>query len=268
MIDPSHDDALEGAMRQALVATFADHVEDAELVLAEIWPFVECATRALKSSAPLQDEAWHEARSMAWLFAHRMGDQGKTASRVTAGFIVWREASGAAVAQACLDDLASLWVDGYARGREDRARAEGQRALADAAPLREVEEGVFLAIAAGPLDFEGAQRFAERVARELHRREARAVILDLGELLDATAGVLSELWAIASAARMLGSRAYVAGVHGVIGELVLGAGIADEGEVRVGRVSEAMALARAALAPAPQRPFWKRWISRGRPERS
>jgi rsbT antagonist protein RsbS len=241
---------------------FADLAGREADIAAELDPFVECAARAEHAQDPARGLAWREARSMAWLFAHRMGDQRVPAAVISAGFLAWRDASAGEWAREAADELMALVVEGYARGREEHAALEGQKALADAAPLRELEPGCLYAIAAGPLDPDGAQRFAERVSRDILRRDARVVVLDVGELEPVTAAVLAELWAIASAGRTLGARVIVAGVRGVVLEVLTSAGLHDEGETRVPLVSEAMRLAREWLAPVRERsrPWWRQWF--------
>ncbi len=265
-------EAVREAIRAAITRAakpFTDLAGRESDIAAELDPFIECASRA----APADDSTtqgtqgieWREARSMAWLFAHRMGDQSVPSAVVTAGLFAWRDAVGSAWARASMDDLSALVVDGYARGREDHAKLLGQKALAEAAPVRELEPGFLYAIAAGPMDADGAQKFAERVSRDILRRDARVVVLDVGELEDVTAAVLAELWAIATAGRTLGARVIVGGVRGVVFELLSTAGLHDEGEVRVPLVAEAMRLAREALAPPTVAavPWWKQWWKRG-----
>jgi len=236
----------------------------------ELEPFIECAERAVRdreiSSETPSGMSWNEARSMAWLFAHRMADHRFSGAVVCAGLLAWRDAvsaGGDAVLKTWVsraaDELISLAIEGYARGVEEREQLKLQRALSEIAPVREIEPGFLLAIAAGPMDTDGAQAFAERVSRDILRRDAKVIVLDVGDLDQVNLAVLAELWAIASAARTLGARAFVAGVRGVVHELLAGGGIADEGEVRVALVSEAMKLAREALHRSePEPPLWKR----------
>lgn len=248
---------------------FASTGLSADDVAAEFAPFVECVADALAQSrndGP-SGVSWNEARSMAWLFSHRMANHGLAPAVVTAALSSWRDAVVRAdastsqwVQRAC-DELIALVIEGYARGVEEREKLRAQRALADAAPVRELEPGFLLAIAAGPMDAEGAQLFAERVSRDILRRDARVVVLDVGDLEEVTAAVMAELWAIPIAARTLGARTFVGGLRGMVLEVVSSAGLAEEGEVRVPLVAEAMRLAREAIAPPPpEPPFWKRWF--------
>jgi anti-anti-sigma regulatory factor len=237
-------------------------------VFAEFAPFVECAHRALREASTPSGVSWNESRSMLWLFAHRMADHGVPAAVVVAALASWRAAMqrdgerARSLSATVVDELFSLVIDGYARGVEERERLRGQRALSAAAPVRELEPGLLLAIAAGALDAEGAQQFAERVSREVLRRDARAVVLDVSDLEEVTPAVLAELWSIASAARTLGARTFVGGVRGVVHELLQSAGIANEGEVRSTQLSDALRLARESLREGerPSLPWWKRWL--------
>ncbi|MBL8683004.1 MAG: hypothetical protein JNK05_27810 [Myxococcales bacterium] len=270
----SDDKALEAVLERVREGIgrahkpFATAGLSSDDIAAEFAPFVECVSRALaqsRDSAP-SGVSWNEARSMAWLFSHRMANHGLAPAVVTAALSSWRDAVVRSddgfrpwVERAC-DELFALVIEGYARGVEEREKLRAQRALADAAPVRELEPGFLLAIAAGPMDAEGAQQFAERVSRDILRRDARVVVLDVGDLEEVTAAVMAELWAIPSAARTLGARTFVGGLRGMVLEVVSSAGLAEEGEVRVALVAEAMRLAREAIAPPPEVPFWKRWL--------
>lgn len=273
--------AIRDAMARAsrLLALAADDAEDSS---AELQPFVDAVTAAIGERAPAAVRptgmAWNEARSMAWLYAHRMADRRVPPSVACAGVLAWRDAASEQAEPdlktwvgVASDELITLVIEGYARGIEEREKLAAQRALTDCAPVREIEPGFLLAIAAGPMDADGAQLFAERVSRDILRRDAKVIVLDVGDLDGVTAAVLAELWAIPVSARTLGARAFVAGVRGVVHELLASGGISDEGEIRVPLVSEGMKLAREALHPPVQAPsFWSRVWGRSStaPERS
>ncbi len=268
--DPIRE-AIRSAMSRAskLLALQSHQESDSS---AELEPFIESAESALRERA--QDcvkpsgMSWNEARSMAWLFAHRMADRAVSPAVVCAGIMAWRDAVSERAddplktwARVGSDELLSLVLEGYARGVEEREKLKAQKALAESAPVRELEAGFLFAIAAGAMDCDGAQAFAERVSRDILRRDAKVIVLDVGDLDAVTPAVLAELWAIPSAARTLGARAFVGGVRGMVHEVLATGGIADEGEVRVGLVSEAMRLAREALHPTVEAaPFWRRWM--------
>jgi anti-anti-sigma regulatory factor len=268
-------EAIRGAMGRAakLLALQTDDATDSSV---ELEPFIECAERALSertaNSARPSGMSWNEARSMAWLFAHRMADHRVSPAVVCAGIMAWRDAVRAGAepdlktwVEAGADELIGLAIEGYARGVEEREQLRAQKALAESAPVRELEPGFLLAIAAGPMDMDGAQAFAERVSRDILRRDAKVIVLDVGDLDAVTPAVLAELWAIVISARTLGARAFVGGVRGMVHEVLATSGITDEGETRVPLVSEAVKLAREALhPPVVSQPFWKRWMGRAR----
>jgi hypothetical protein len=201
-------------------------------LLAEAEPFVECA-RVAAAEGPLErSSSWREARSMAWLLAYRLGDQEWPAHVAAAVIPAWRDAIGAPWAAAAADELVALFLDGYARGREDRVRSAAQKGLAEALPIGELAPQVVIMVAAGALDPDGARAFADRASSFMLRRDARAALLDVEGLQAPTAAVLVELWSIPSAARMLGVKMVVAGLSGVVGEAVRTSGVKEEGEVR------------------------------------
>lgn len=200
------DATLRNALRDALAATpgmASESTERLDALVAEFMPFTDAATDARGAS--------HEARSLAWLFAYRLGDQSLPPLAATATLLAWRDAVATDDASAIADEVLPLVLDGYARAREDRAKSELQRALGEALPVAEVSPGLVLAVAAGPLDPDAARALADRTGRLMLRAEARAVILDVTGLLSPDAGVVAELWAVTSSARMLGAHAMVVG---------------------------------------------------------
>ena len=228
--------AVLGRMRESLdraARPFHSGDHSVDSLLAEAEPFVECASRAARDANPERTASWREARSFAWLLAYRLGDQGWAGPVVSAVAPAWRDANEAGWTRHGADEIHALMLEGFARGREDRARSEAQKALAAALPVAEIAPGVVVIIAAGQLDPDGATAFADRASAFLLRRDARAALMDIEGLVQPSAAVLAELWAVASSARMLGVRMVVSGVSGVVGELVKQAHLHEEGEARV-----------------------------------
>jgi anti-anti-sigma regulatory factor len=238
---PASVDAVLAAMKtrlEAVARPFGDTARRIDALLAEATPFVESAQRAVEEPSLERSPVWREARSFAWLLAYRLGDQGWPAHVAAAVVPAWREASGAFGLLAAADELQALVFDGFARGREDRARVEAQKSLAESLPVAEVAPQVVLIVAAGPLDPDGARALADRASSFLLRRDARAALLDVEGLVAPSPAVLAELWSIASSARMLGVRMVVSGLRGVVGEVARGANLHDEGERRFDGLAE------------------------------
>jgi hypothetical protein len=212
---------------------FRDEARSVEALIAETLPFVESAARAARDGAPEKTPAWREARSFAWLLAYRLGDQGWPGPVVSSVAPAWRDAIGTDWARESADEVHALLLEGYARGREERARTEAQKGLAAALPVAEIAPGVVVIVAAGSLDPDGATALADRASSFLLRRDAKAALLDIGGMVNPSGAVLAELWAIPSSARMLGVRMIVSGVGGLVGETVAQAHLHDEGEMRV-----------------------------------
>lgn len=200
---------------------------------AELAPFIDAVARA-SADDPLPAEA----RSLAYLFAWRLGDQGHPASAAVAALLAWRDVAGTDRAQTAADLALPLLLDGYARAREDRAREAVLTGLAAALPVAEIAPGVVLVSAAGPLDADAARRLAERASPALLRVAARAVALDLTGLDAPDAGVVTELWAVIEAARLLGA-------HPVVIAPPARAASIDEAPVDRGGVHRVAALADA-----------------------
>ncbi len=232
----SVDAAIAASMRAALsraAHVFRDERHSIDALVAEAMPFVESAQRASMDERGAASDAWREARSFAWLLAYRLGDQAWPAPVVSAIGPAWRDAVNNEWSRALADEVQALLLEGYARGREERARTEAQKGLAAALPVAEIAPGLVLVVAAGLLDADGATALADRASSFLLRRDAKAVLLDIGGLVQPVSAVLVELWAIASSARMLGVRTIVSGVGGLLGEVVAQSHLHDEGEMRV-----------------------------------
>lgn len=174
-----------------------------DALVHEVVPFVEAAMRA--ENRALDEPAWSEARSMAWLLAYRMGDQNFAPLGLVAALHAWRETVATEWAARACDDAQALILDGYARGREDRARTELQQSLAEALPVVQLSPSAVVAVAAGPLDADSARKIAERTGQLMLRADAKAALVDLSGLIDADVSVLAELGAISTSARMLGA---------------------------------------------------------------
>jgi anti-anti-sigma regulatory factor len=244
--------ALEKASRP-----FRDEHRSLDALMAETLPFVESAVRAGRDATPERTSSWREARSFAWLLAYRLGDQGWPGPVVSAVAPAWRDAIGTDWGRQSADELHALLLEGYARGREERARTEAQKGLAAALPVAEIAPGVVVIIAAGPLDPDGATALADRASSFLLRRDARAALLDITGVVNPSGAVLVELWAIPSSARMLGVRMVVSGVGGLVGEVVAQAHLHDEGETRVVTLADGVTklLESANVAIGGQRGF-------------
>jgi len=203
------DDVLRAAVRAALAASpglGALPPEALDGVVAEFAPFLDAAGAATDA-----DPLPAEARSLAYLFAWRLGEQGLPAPTSLVALLAWRDVLATERARRGADAALPLLVEGYTRAREDRARDEVLRQLAEALPVAELAPGVALVTAAGPLDADAARRLAERASPALLRRDARVLVLDLSGLGAPDAGVLLELWAIVESARMLGAATVVVG---------------------------------------------------------
>jgi anti-anti-sigma regulatory factor len=218
------DERLRAALRDALARTPGMATETStriDALVAEFMPFTRCAITS-EGASP-------EARSLAWLFAYRLGDQSLPPLAATASLFAWRDLAATPAAQRVVDEVLPLVLDGYARAREDRAKAELQRTLGEALPVAVVAPGLVLAIAAGPLDADAARALADRAGRLMLQAEARAVLVDMTGLHDPDAATVSELWAVTSSARMLGAFAMVAGESSALVTALEGAGASLDG---------------------------------------
>ncbi len=173
----------------------------------ELRPFIEAALRC--TGLESVDLRWSEVRSLALLFAYRMGDQGYVPGIVSGAILAWRETAGAD-GGTVLDGLWALLLDGYARGRADRERATILRAVAAATAVIEVAPKRWLVAGVGALDLDGAREVSARAAARLLRGDAEAVLLDLATGPAGESAALLELVGLERDAGSLGVRVIVA----------------------------------------------------------
>lgn len=243
--------------RDALVAR--EDPAAIEAVVDELRPFLDAASRCLRDD---DLTARSELRSVAWLLAYRAGDQGVAALALESLLRAWR-ARAPTGAGALLEGVRELIVDGYAKGREDRARAEILGALSASLPLLELAPRVFLVVAAGPLDLDAAQALADRAGAALLRGEARAVVMHLHGLADPRLDVVAALWSVASSARVVGCACVVTGAGSVVRQALAEEAIPREPVTLVDDPGAAVEAAlRAAGAMLGAVPAAVRWLSR------
>lgn len=224
-------------------------------VAEELRPFVDAAARCVD---PRDEAAGRELRSVAWLLAYRVGDQGLTGLTLEALLRAWRT-HGPTGGDVVLDGVRDLFTDGFARGREDRARQALLRALAGAVPLVPLGPRAFMLVLCDPLDAAGADAVAERVGASLLREGARSVLVHLHGLRDPGLDVLAPLWTLASSARMLGCACVFSGAREVLLRALDEGALSREPVTHIDEVAEAVreTLARAGAVvgavPAPLR---------------
>lgn len=254
--DP-HLEEIRGAVERALRAAGEDAAAS-HSIAEEIQPFAEAASRRARSD---DESAARELRSVAWLLAYRAGDQGLTALSLEALLRAWAERAEPAAA-ATLVEVRDLVTDGFARGREDRARAELLRVHAEALPLITLAPGAHMLVAADPLDATGAELVAERVGAALLRAEARAILLHLHALNPARLDVLAALWSVASSARMLGCACVISGAQRAIAAALEEGALPREPAVFIddetAAVHEVIALADGLVGAVPAPLRWMR----------
>ncbi len=204
---------------------------------------------------------------MAWLFAHRMGDQEVPVVLLTYLLQAWRLSGVEALSSEVQDDVLPLLFDGYTRGCEERLRLLAQRNMGEHAVIRELWPGTLLVVAAGPLENEAARIIVDRASREALRRDAKVLILDLDQLHMPPHSVIAELWTMLPGIRTLGAQIYIAGVRGVVAEVLMSLGLRDEGEVRCETLSQAILQIKLEDPQSAHRPkrsavawlkFWQR----------
>lgn len=251
-------DALLDAVRADLERAARVAGEDPaafRAVAEELRPFVDAAARC---ADPRDEAAARELRSVAWLLAYRVGDQGLTGLTLESLLRAWRT-HGPPGGDATLEGVRDLFTDGFARGREDRARQALQRALAASIPLVPLGPRAFMVAPCDPLDAAGADAVAERVGATLLREGARSLLVHLHALRDPGLDVLAPLWTLASSARMLGCACVFTGAREVLQRALDEGALAREPVTHIEDVSDAVreTLARAGAVvgavPAPLR---------------
>ncbi len=264
--DPAAAEALRIAamLRVALRAgpgISAEGDDRVEALLAELSPFVEAAARA--EAAPELPALWQEARSLVYLFAYRLADQGYAPMALSRALTAWRDAVGSEMARQRTDEVQALLLEGFARGREDAAQSALQQSLGVHLPVGVLAPGVLLAVAAGPLAPDGARTLADRAGRELLRRDGQAALLDLTGLERPEPAVLAELWSLVSAARMLGAAMVTVGHAETVRAGLAEGTLSDAPSAVVNDFTEgvSVALGAAGLRIGAE-PGLRRWIKR------
>ena len=169
----------------------------------ELRPFIEAALAC--ADLPPTDLRWSETRSLALLFAYRLGDQGYAPGVLSGALLAWRDAVGDGATRV-LDGLWALLLDGYARGREDRARSALQHIVAAAVAVVEVAPRRWLVSGVGALDLEGARAVSMRAAAGLLRGDGEVLLLDLATGPSCDEAALRELIGLERDATSLGVR--------------------------------------------------------------
>ncbi|MEO0323136.1 MAG: hypothetical protein AAF447_09280 [Myxococcota bacterium] len=161
----------------ALVASFGDEARPA----ASSLHFATATETALDAAAL----AHHEALAMLTLLGRRLALLGLSPASAGQGvpalMDAW-EGAGTPLPAALADALGAAFVEGFVRGHGERDRERWLEGLRAHQPFLTPEPGVCLWVAVGDLD---AARLAERgeaFARDVHRKGARAAIVDLRAL--------------------------------------------------------------------------------------
>jgi anti-anti-sigma regulatory factor len=127
-------------------------------------------------------------------------------SPTAAGAVVPGLGQAAGASHVATAALAGAFLEGFVSAREEILRTGELGAAADASPVLVLGD-VVVALPTGRLGEDGVRRFRERLEPILLRTNARAVVLDLGHVVDPDDDALREAFALDEAARMLGCRA-------------------------------------------------------------
>lgn len=109
--------------------------------------------------------------------------------------------------------LATVFVEGYVRGREERLHAEALRDAVHRIPVLHLFRGCAATVLRGDYGTEELTTRFEEVARQLFAHETRVFIADVEGLADPAPGTIRALVGLHDNARMLGLKLVLAGVE-------------------------------------------------------
>jgi anti-anti-sigma regulatory factor len=214
----------------------------------------------------------HETLAMVTLLARRLALLGGTptaALRLTDTLLESVRAEGWEVPTRLDPALTTVAVEGFVRGREERASTEAARDAVSRIPIVRLAEGCLGVFPRGHYESERLEAAMEELGRRLFREEIRVCLVDLAGVSGLSASAARALLSIDESARTLGVVAIFAGMGEELREAALRGGLvldhlnlavdAAEGLRRALSVA-GFAVRRVSWLPAPIRD----WFAQGR----
>ena len=183
----------------------------------EARPAIEAMAMALTLGAA--DDArtlgHHESLALVSLLARRAATLGATpsgADRIVRSIRHAFRECGRPIPAAAIDALSLAALEGYVMGREERVRQEQEERIASELGGRTLVDGVEWLSLVGELESETLDSIVEEFARRLHRRGAKAALVDVSALVGPDRRCAHSVLALDESARMLGvSAVFLAG---------------------------------------------------------
>jgi anti-anti-sigma regulatory factor len=166
-------------------AAFREDKELAADLCEQAAPVLEALTRGLDGAQGVD----HEAACLISLLGRRAALQGGTPTALLAierGLLEAVRATGDALDEARTTKLATILIEGYVAGHDERVRADAQRSLSRAHRLIELSPRVFAICVLDGVAPDALSPALEEAERELLRRNATSLLVDVSALTSAS----------------------------------------------------------------------------------
>lgn len=182
--------------------------ELADALALEARPVAEALLEGLAGTASADPHSGElrEAIAMASLLGRRAADLGATPSGTLTLIATLTELASREDPRALevLDSLREVAIEGYVAAREERMEREAAQRTADAIAILEPVSGCLVIALAGQQDADELERVLEEAGRRLLERNAKACVVDTGQLRQADADRARQVFAFDATCRMLG----------------------------------------------------------------
>ena len=195
--------------RLALSSPYRTDRELARELSVEARPAISSLLVVADCEADERDRALdhHEGLALVTLLGRRAGVLGATPTAAVSIVPTLFESfalAGAPLPSDLAHDLATLCVEGYVAGREERLVEDHEVAMAEAQCAATITQGVALLTLSGDLSAESLERTVDRFARSMLKADTKAAIVDMTRLEGAAPDRAAEVFGADAATRMLG----------------------------------------------------------------
>ncbi|MBI2895714.1 MAG: hypothetical protein HYY06_19310 [Deltaproteobacteria bacterium] len=233
MLHPQPTDPTDVATRWKVAhlkaCAFAPDREAVGVVHGESGAILEALGVASSGSAPddLSDFSHREVIGLVVARSRQMAALGVTPGAAAAYVPTLASALGVGL-EARLQGLLAVAMEAYVLARDERVVREAQDVLTERTPVIRIGDGLVACFLMGNPEPERVTRIVERLEREAFRAEARAILVDLGNM-QTDPEALSAAFGADEGAKMLGVRCVFTGVDERVRRAIAEAGLRIDG---------------------------------------
>ncbi len=267
------EDAL-ARFRASAVSALPLRAALADELAAEARPAVHALLFATSSDrmGDLESLEHHETLAMVTLLGRKLALLGGTptaALRLTRTLLAAVRDTGWGVPPSLDEPLATVAVEGYVRGREERLRTDAAKDAVDRIPIVALAEGCLAVFPRGDYDPDRLEPAMDGLGRRLFREEATVCLVVLDGLEGLSPAAARALLSIDESARTLGATAIFSGVTTSFLEAAERAGVDVANLVLVADAAEGVRRALSIAGYAVRRVSWlpapiREWFTQGR----